>query len=115
MTFQCTPQFRVGKSYTAVFCGHDMILPPATFFAAILEEVGYIAMGLGKLELKRESVKGQEQSKWPHSISSAVGGEADIEKPCKYKTPPSLTGFFSNCLLGTFYMSSTIFPISSSV
>ena len=51
-----------------------MLLPQAIFFADIVEEVGQITMDLGKLELKRESVKGQQEPNWPKAISSAPGG-----------------------------------------
>ena len=44
----------------------------------ILEEVGQMTMGLGKLEIKSESVKGHERSKWPQLISSACRREADF-------------------------------------
>ena len=55
-----------------------MCLPQAINFVVILEEVGSLAMGLEKLEFKRESVKGQNLPKWPKSISSAFGCRADI-------------------------------------
>ena len=39
-----------------------MCLPQAIFFTIILEEVGLMAMGLGKLELKLESALGQKRT-----------------------------------------------------
>ena len=54
-----------------------MFLPQAIFFAVILDEVGVMAMGLRKLELKSESVKGQERSFSPAPLMSALGGRAD--------------------------------------
>ena len=55
-----------------------MFLPQASFFAAILEKASLLAMGLGKLELKRESAVGQNETKLPSPVSSAPGGITDM-------------------------------------
>ena len=55
-----------------------MRLPQAIFFVVILEEVGLMAMGSGKLELKIESVVGQILPKSLQLFSSTLGCEADI-------------------------------------